>query len=111
MARLLIALLLTAGAHAALAASTYFELIEHAAEVEQLRLSDGPGQLLYARRCDECPTLALSLNSESRVFDGNRPISLTAAAALRNRGGTVMFDPATRLITRIVFWPAQRETS
>lgn len=88
-----------------------FEVVEHAAEVMQLELSADARQLVYARRCDHCPTLALSIDAKTRVYDGSLPISLDRAAGFAKRGGTLYFDPATRQVTRIVFWPKSRSDS
>ena len=110
MSRLIFALLLAGSAAAASAANTYFELIEYAAEVERLELATSPVQLLYARRCDESPMLALSVGPDSQVFDGKSRITLAAAARFTNRGGTVLFEPQTRRVTRIIFWPETRTT-
>ncbi len=111
MIRIFFLALALAAAGTASANGKVFEIVEHAAEVMELELTADTRQLIYARRCDECPTVALSLDPQTRVFDGRRLISLGMATAFQKRGGTIFFDPATRKITRIVYWPVSRSDS
>ena len=111
MYRIILFWLVLAGTNAAQADTRVFEVVEHAAEVMELQLGANAQQLIYAQRCDECPTLALSLDKRTRIYDGRTPVTLSRAAGYLNRGGTIFFDPQTRVITRIVFWPVVEQTS
>lgn len=89
----------------------HFEVLEHAAEVMELELSASKDQLVYARRCDQCPTLALSIDPRTAIYDGRKRIAIGSAAAFDKRGGTLFFDPETRRVTRIVFWATTQQES
>lgn len=90
----------------ALAERQIYEHMEDGAEVAKLRLDGSGRQLLYARLCDNCELLSLSVDTRTIYFDGKRPINATTAAKFVDRGATVFFNPKTRLVTRIVYWPA-----
>ena len=80
--------------------------LEEAAEVSRLemRLDGANAGRIYARMCDDCELLTLRANNETRITRGRELLSLDQAAALKNKGATVLFDPSTRQITRILFW-------
>ncbi len=89
----------------ALQAQTLVNL-EEAAEVEslELRLDSSGSGTVYARACDYCDLLALRVNSRTEVRRGRALISLEEAGRVRDTGATVLFDPATLQVTRIIFW-------
>jgi len=95
----------------AAADSKHFEILEHAAEVMTLDLEASEQQLLYAKRCDQCETVAVSIDKDTRVFDGRRPITMGQAAGFESRGATIFFDPKTRRVSRIVYWPIEQQDS
>lgn len=80
--------------------------LEEAAEVSQLnlRIDGSGGSRIYARICDYCELLALRADSNTRIERNRQRISLSQAAALKNKGATVLFDPATLQVTRIIYW-------
>lgn len=80
-----------------------FEVLEGAAEVSALTLKSTVAQTVYAQRCDECPTLALSVGPETQYFNGNAPTVLSRVAG-QTRNATVFFNPQSRRVTRIMFW-------
>jgi len=80
-----------------------FEVLEGAAEVSELTLKANATQTVYAQRCDECPTLALSVGPETQYYNGNSPIALSRVAG-QTRNATVFFNAQTRRVTRILFW-------
>ncbi len=80
--------------------------IEEAAEVSRLELQlDSPtAGRIYARICDNCELLTLRADSNTRIERGRARLSLDQAAGLRGKGATVLFNPNTLKITRILFW-------
>ncbi|MFK7886836.1 MAG: hypothetical protein AB8G16_08220 [Gammaproteobacteria bacterium] len=80
-----------------------FEVLERAAEVSELTLKANAAQTVYAKRCDECPTLALSVGPETQYYNGNRAITLSRVAG-QTHNATVFFNAQTRRVTRILFW-------
>lgn len=90
----------------ALQAADSIVLVEEAAEVSRLELQPGSGDgtRIYARICDHCEMLSLRIGQGTSVFRRKTPITLTQATQLRGVGATVLFDPQTRDITRIIFW-------
>ncbi len=80
-----------------------FDVLERAAEVSELKLGVGTAQTVYASRCDECPTLALSVGPETQYFDSNRATTLARVAG-QPRNATIFFNPQSRRVTRIMFW-------
>ena len=94
---------LLACAPVALGNTSVFRIIEGAAEVEALTLKSAATQTVYARECDSCALLALSVTSQTQYFQGNARITLATASA-QNHGATVFFDPEARTVSRIVYW-------
>ncbi len=80
--------------------------VEEAAEIERLEiLSQGSGAgVIYGRICDACELLRLSVGADTRIVRQRNTLTLAEAAALRGKGATVLFDPVTRKVTRIIFW-------
>ena len=80
--------------------------LEEAAEIEKLEiLTQGTSAgVIYGRICDACELLRLSVDAGTTITRQRTFISLDQAAALRGQGATVLFDPATRKVTRIIFW-------
>jgi len=80
--------------------------IEEAAEVSALVMHlDSPAAgRIFARVCDDCELLTLRANSKTRIKRGQKFLSLDQAAALKAKGATVLFNPSTLRITRIIFW-------
>lgn len=80
-----------------------FDVLEGAAEVSELKLGVTASQTVYASRCDECPTLALSVGPETQYFDSNRATTLARVAG-QPRNATIFYNPQSRRVTRILFW-------
>ena len=79
--------------------------LEEAAEVENLKIRlNGSVGNIYARICDECEMLTLRANNDTRIQRGRSIIDLQQAAELKNKGATVLFNPSTLRVTRIIFW-------
>ena len=85
------------------AAHGFLEVLEGAAEVSDLRLKTSTQQSVYARECDSCPMLTLSVDAQTAIYAGNKRVSL-ASVAQQTRGATVFFHPRTYKVTRIKFW-------
>ena len=105
MFRSLLAVTLLCAASSAWAGTTLINL-EEAAEIESLEiLSQGSSAgVIYGRICDACELLRLSVDAGTSITRQRASLSLADAAALRGQGATVLFDPATRKVTRIIFW-------
>ena len=88
-----------------LAAETLIN-IEEAAEMTSFKLQlDGKTSgRVYARVCDECELLTLRADNATRIERGRARISLEQASAIDEKGATVLFDPSSLRITRIIFW-------
>jgi hypothetical protein len=103
---LTIALLtLAIASSAALAAGPRFvEIIEHAAECPSLDLllTSSTSGVIRARRCDNCPLLTLDVDENTAVYRQGTSTTLLEADNNRDRGATVMFDPETLRVTRIL---------
>ena len=80
--------------------------VEEAAEITrlQLRLDGSQSSRIYARICDNCELLTLRANSNTLIERGRTQLSLKQAASLKDKGATVLFNPATLQVTRIIFW-------
>lgn len=100
-------LVIAFGATPFIAQAGVFKNLEHGAEIEILDLSRADSGLIYARLCDYCEVLALSLGPQTQFFLGTKPLSSSDVARLRNRGATVFFDAETKKITRVVYWEEQ----
>ena len=105
MFRTLLAVTLLCAASSALGGTTLINL-EEAAEIAELEiLTQGTSAgVIYGRICDDCELLRLSVDAGTRITRQRAFLSLDQAAALRGQGATVLFDPATRKVTRIIFW-------
>lgn len=98
---LVLAALLIAGQ-----ASATLEHVEYAAEAESLDIfvvDDANGRI-NARRCDFCELLTLTVTPNTRILLDGRPVGVLDAERYRNDGATVLFDPETREVTRILLW-------
>ena len=80
--------------------------IEEAAEVTRLKIRlDGPStSRIYARICDNCELLTLRADSNTQILRGRTRLSLDQAASIKDKGATVLFNPTTLQVTRIIFW-------
>lgn len=80
--------------------------LEEAAEIEELRINaDGASSAyIYARICDGCELLKLRLDNGSRILRARQSLTIADAVALRGKGATVLFDPQTMTVTRILYW-------
>ena len=106
MKLLAFALIVVAAPIGAHGANPPIVLVEEAAEVSRLELQPGAGDgtRIYARICDQCQLLNLRISENTRVFRRKTPITLRDATQLRGIGATVLFDPQSKDITRIIFW-------
>lgn len=80
--------------------------LEEAAEVMDLRISkqSATSGHVLARICDQCELLRLEIDSSSRIQRARQPLDFEQAVALRGKGATVLFDPVTKKVTRILYW-------
>lgn len=79
--------------------------VEEAAEVTRLQLQwqGNENAVVYARVCDHCELLRLSVDADTIVERDGTRLSLDDARSQRG-GATVVFIPQTRRVTRIAFW-------
>ena len=105
MFRSLLAVTLLCAAATASGDTTVINL-EEAAEIEELEiLTQGTSAgVIYGRICDDCELLRLNVGAGTRITRQRTVLTLEQAAAVRDKGATVLFDPATRNVTRIIFW-------
>lgn len=84
----------------------FMEAKEYSAEIDSVDFGNAPtaGGLVYVKRCDQCAVTGVTFHSQTRFFDGDRVISADAAEKLGQRGATLLFDPETRYVTRVVYW-------
>lgn len=101
--RILIIALLTLAAPAQ-AALPVPQIAEEAAEVEglALRLVSATSGSITVRICDYCEYLTLRVESSTRAFHGKQPISLREAEKMTDIPATVLFDPKSGVVTRIL---------
>ena len=86
----------------------FMEAKEFAAELDQVEFGNAPtsGGTIFVKRCDQCTSLAVTFRAQTRFFDGDRPITAAKAEQIVDRGATVLFDPDSRDVVRVIFWPA-----
>ncbi len=86
----------------------FMEIKEYAAELRTTEFGNAPtsGGLIYVRRCDGCPVMGVTFRPQTLFQDGRRTITAAAAEKITTRGATVLFDPETRYVTRVIYWPA-----
>lgn len=101
---------LAVGLAAAGSSAQLMEAKEYAAEISRFEFGNAPttNGLIFVRRCDQCAETGVSFRAQTQYFDGRRAITAEAAEQLSDRGATVMFDPGSRYVTRVVFWPASK---
>jgi hypothetical protein len=104
LALLTLALAATAPVTPLAAAPKSLAVIEYAAECPtlDLLLTSPTSGVIRARRCDDCPLLRLDVDANTAVYRGRQLVPLSEADNNRDRGATVMFDPKTRRVTRIL---------
>ncbi|MBT8143822.1 MAG: hypothetical protein KJO55_03915 [Gammaproteobacteria bacterium] len=89
----------------AYAAAPPIVALEEAAEITQLRIQQQAADraVVYGRMCDYCETLRLTIDADTTILRRGNRLNLTQATQLRS-GATVLFDPASRRVTRVIFW-------
>lgn len=102
-----LALILACILFSASATAQFMQAKEFAAELEHVEFGNAPStnSLIFVKRCDQCPRLGVTFRTQTQYFDGTRPITAAAAENLAGRGATVLFDPDSRYVTRVIFWP------
>lgn len=82
----------------------YMKILEHAAETSylDLALTSSTSGTIRARRCDDCEEMTLRVDANTVVLQNGQRLSLLDAERIRDRGATVMFDPDTLMVTRIL---------
>ncbi len=80
--------------------------LEYAAETESLDIFvvNDSNARINARRCDYCELLTLTVTPQSVILMQGTRMSVRDAERLRNDGATVLFDPETLEVTRILLW-------
>ncbi|MEL7449661.1 MAG: hypothetical protein AAFN78_10655 [Pseudomonadota bacterium] len=80
--------------------------LEEAAEVSDLSLSilSNNTATVYARICDQCELLSLQVSERTEIRRGAQRMTLQEAAGIIKAGATVLFDPKTLEVTRILYW-------
>ena len=91
-------------------AAQFMEAREFAAELEQVEFGSAPttGGLIFVKRCDQCSQQGVTFRAQTQYFDGDRQITAVAAEKLSGRGATVLFDPESRFVSRVIFWPESK---
>ena len=91
-------------------AAQFMEAKEYAAELENVEFGNAPttNGLIYIRRCDHCHQQGVTFRAQTQFFDGKRPITAVVAEKLTGRGATLLFDPDSRYVSRVIFWPASK---
>ncbi len=104
----LMTLVSSGGLLGAAASAQLMEMKEYAAELATPEFGKAPttGGLIYVKRCDGCPTMGVTFRAQTQFKDGKRTITAVAAEQLSDRGATLLFDPITRYVTRVIYWPA-----
>ncbi|MEO0975372.1 MAG: hypothetical protein AAFX85_19965 [Pseudomonadota bacterium] len=84
--------------------ASYMKVVEHAAESAflDLSLNTSTSGTIRAKRCDHCKELRLQVTADTIVVQGNTKITLIDADQNRHLGATVLFDPETMIVTRIL---------
>lgn len=79
-------------------------MVEEAAEVQRLdiHLSSGTSGSITVRECDYCELRSLSINAGTRVFLDRQQVPLSTVEKYRDEGATILFDPRTGVVTRIL---------
>ncbi len=104
LAVLALALLVPALSHADRAST--MRHLEYAAETQSLDIfvvNDSTARI-NARRCDYCELLTLNVTPQSVILMQGTRMTVRDAERLRNDGATVLFDPETLEVTRILLW-------
>lgn len=106
---LIVAVLLALGPARA-AAEGGLRHLEYAAEAESLDIFvvDDSRARINARRCDYCELLTLTVDAQTRILMDGVQVTVQDAERVRNDGATVLFDPETRRVTRILLWHRPR---
>ncbi len=80
--------------------------LEEAAEVSELslRILSNNRATVYASICDECELLSLQVTEKTEIRRGGQRMTLQEAANIVRAGATVLFDPNTLEVTRILYW-------
>ena len=87
--------------------------LEEAAESANLdiRLFSAESGRIVAKACDYCESMFLTVNAATRVYLARQLVPLRRAEELADGGATVLYDPHTLIVTRIMLWndpPRQR---
>ena len=80
--------------------------LEEAAEVSDLslRVLSGNRAVVYASICDQCELLSLQVTEKTEIRRGSERMTLRQAAGITKAGATVLFNPDTLEVTRILYW-------
>ncbi|MDQ7074517.1 MAG: hypothetical protein Q9O24_05050 [Gammaproteobacteria bacterium] len=70
--------------------------------IELLLTKEGRGQV-SGRECDRCKVKSFSVNAETKMYRGERLLSVAESRRLNGRSGTILYDLKSRKATRI-FW-------
>jgi hypothetical protein len=81
-------------------------VIEEAIEAQPLdvQLTSGSSGLVYANGCDGCKPMQLVITAATRASFAGKPLPLSDVPLYAQLGGTIFYDKATRIVTRIVVW-------
>jgi hypothetical protein len=81
-------------------------IVEEAIETQpiDLQLTSESSGLVYAGACEGCETVQLVVTRTTRASFGGKPIALRDVPQYAHLGGTILYDRATRIVTRIMVW-------
>lgn len=105
-----LAIAFACGLLCAVSAAQFMDAREFAAELERVEFGNAPttGGLIFVKRCDQCSQQGVTFHTQTQYFDGDRQITALTAEKLTGRGATVLFDPESKIVSRVIFWPESK---
>lgn len=88
-----------------LTGQTELLMIEDAIESESIRINinDSLDGYLITKRCSTCPDVRLKIDRTSQAIKQGKVIHLHQANQLNGKFATIIFDPKTKLVKRIIW--------
>ncbi len=80
-------------------------MIEDAIEAEslQININDSLDGYVIARQCSTCPKVKLKIDKTTQAIKRGKVIHLHQANQLNGKFATIIFDPKTKLVKRIIW--------
>jgi len=82
-----------------------FLMIEDAIESEslQININDSLDGYVITRQCSTCPKLRFTIDKTTQAVKRGKVIHLHQANQLNGKFATIIFDPKTKLVKRIIW--------